>query len=399
MKKLICLGGAGRICSESVRDLAKFTDDKVFSKITIADFNLDAAQKLAAEIKDPRVTAIKVDVTDREKTLTLLKGYDIVLDATTIRLNGKTADCISHAGCSGINLNGFGDELEYDEVFKKNNAMFVPGFGAGPGVTEMMIKNASDRMEKVDLVRCSHGAYRPIAYSASIFETTAYEYVPVLNTREIFENGEFKKVPPFSRERMIKLPEPYGENPQWLIPHNEIRSASTYLKDKGIKLVECRGTWPPTNMRLIKALVEWGFTRNDKFMFKGMEMGIVDAIGAYLQQSVEGTTTPLYGYALHVQVVGWIDGVRTEIVQTSTHPTSDGSIPEWAGVRAYCKNVGIPAGIAIYLMATGKAKGTGCVVTQQAYTPQDVFDELKKREIFVHEAVNKNYTADKEYSN
>jgi saccharopine dehydrogenase-like NADP-dependent oxidoreductase len=397
MKKLICLGGAGRICSESVRDLAKFTDEKVFTKITIADYNIDAAKKLASEINDPRVIAVKVDVNDREKTLNLLKGYDLVLDATTIQLNGKTADCISNAGCSGINLNGFGDELAFNDVFVKNNAMFVPGFGAGPGVTEMMIKNAADRMEKVEIVRCSHGAYRPIAYSPSIFETTAYEYVPVLETREIFENGKFVKMPPFARERMIKLPEPFGENPQWLIPHNETRSASAYLKNKGIKLVECRGTWPPKNMRLMKALVEWGFTRNDNFSYKGTEMGIIDAIGSYLQQSKEGTTTELYGYALHVQVVGWINGVRTEIIQTSTHPTSDGSVPEWEGVRSYCKNVGLPAGIAIYLMAIGKAKGTGVVVTQAAFEPQDVFNELKKRKIFVHETVNENYDKDLEY--
>jgi saccharopine dehydrogenase-like NADP-dependent oxidoreductase len=118
-----------------------------------------------------------------------------------------------------------------------------------PGVTDMMVRHAADQLDTVDIVRVSHGAFRPIAFSPSITETTTYEYDPELAERVVFEDGQFIQVPPFARERLIDLPEPFGSHPQWIIPHAETRTAHAYLKDKGVRLIEVRGTWPPKNMQ------------------------------------------------------------------------------------------------------------------------------------------------------
>ena len=56
-----------------------------------------------------------------------------------------------------------------------------------PGLTDMMLKHGADQCDKVETVRVSHGAFRPIAYSPAIFETTAYEYDPALEGRVVFE--------------------------------------------------------------------------------------------------------------------------------------------------------------------------------------------------------------------
>jgi len=386
--KLMCLAGAGRICSMAVRDVVEYTDASVFDKITIGEYNEEAARALIAELDDERVDFIKIDVMDREDTIRKLKGYDVVMDGTTIKLNDRTTDCIANAGCSGVNLNGFGEEYKYDKIFKENGRIMVPGFGMTPGLTDMMLKHGADQCETVDTVRVSHGAFRPIAYSPAIFETTSYEYDPNLPGRVVFEDGEFKQVPPFARERMIKLPEPYGENPQWIIPHSETVTGQKYLKDKGVRLIEVRGTWPPKNMRLVKALYEWGFMRNDKFAYKGVEMGIMDAIGAYLMQSEEGTNTDLYGYSLHIQVIGTRNGRKVEHILTHTHPSSDGSVPGWEGLKAYVRNVGTPMGVAAVLMAENKIEGTGAVIPEYAFDPEDVFAELKKRKIIIHEEIS-----------
>ena len=140
-------------------------------------------------------------------------------------------------------------------------------------------------------------------------------------------------------------------------------------------------------MRLVKALYEWGITKNEKFTYKGVEMGIMEAIGAYLQQSEQGTTTDLYGYSLHIQVVGERNGKKVEHILTHTHPTSDGSESGWEGLKAYVRNVGTPMGVAAILMAKNKIAGTGAVIPEDAFNPKDVFEELEKRRIFVHEEI------------
>jgi lysine 6-dehydrogenase len=378
---VFCLGGAGKICSEAVRDLAEFSD---IERISVGDPNEEAARVLIEELGDTRVDYVSIDITDKDHAVSILDGYDIVMDGTAIRLNEISTECIARAGCHGVNLNGFGAEYQFDSIFKSNNRIHVPGFGMTPGVTDMMVRYASDLMEAVDTVRVSHGAFRPIAFSPSITETTIVEYDPALESRVVFEDGEFIQVPPFSRERLIELPEPYGTHPQWIIPHSETRTVYEYLKDKGIRLIETRGTWPPKNMLLVRALYEWGFMSNEPIDASGTQIGILDAVSRYLQDSEVGTSTDLYGYALHVEVVGTQNGKRKQFTLTHTHPASDGSVPGWENLRAYTRCVGIPLAIAVNLIAKGQFEGSGTVIPERAFDPQVVFAELEKRKIFIH---------------
>ncbi|MBN2707134.1 MAG: saccharopine dehydrogenase, partial [Deltaproteobacteria bacterium] len=173
-------------------------------------------------------------------------------------------------------------------------------------------------------------------------------------------------------------------HPQWIIPHAETRTVYEYLKDKGIRLIETRGTWPPKNMRLVRSLYEWGMLRNDPIAVAGGKTGIMDAVGQYLRNSEEGTTTDLYGYALHVQVIGTQGGREKEFVLTHTHPASDGSVAGWENLRAYTRCVGIPMAIAVDLIAAGHAQGTGVTIPERAFAPETVFHELRKRQIMIH---------------
>ncbi|MCT4644776.1 MAG: saccharopine dehydrogenase NADP-binding domain-containing protein [Carboxylicivirga sp.] len=384
--RIFALGGAGRICRESIADLVQFA---AFDQLMIGDYNVEEAKAVAKQFDDERVDYCFVDLNDKEKTISTLSEYDIVLDGTTISLNDQSTACIAEAGCHGINFNGFGEEYKYDDTFKANGKLMVPGFGMTPGTTNMMAVYAADQMDSVDSIRVSHGAFRPIAFSNSIAETTVYEYDPELPGRVVFEDGELKQVPPFARPRAIQLPEPYGMTEQYIIPHSETVTLSEFYKEKGIRLVEVRGTWPKENMQLIKALFNYGFLNNPKVQVKGCDCGIMEVIGNYLTSCNKGKTTELYGYALHVEIEGVKNNEKIRHTLTHTHPASDGSVKGWEGLRAYTRNVGIPVGIAVKLMMEGKAKGTGALIPEKVFNPIDLFEELKKRDIQIHESIKK----------
>jgi saccharopine dehydrogenase-like NADP-dependent oxidoreductase len=379
--KIFALGGAGKICRESALDIVQFG---TFDRLTIGDFNIAAAKETADWLNHPKVDYAFIDVKNKRESITILSEYDLVIDGTTISLNADSTECIAHAGCHGINLNGFGEEYQFSEIFKSNGKVMVPGFGMTPGTTNMMAVFACDQMEKVNSVRVSHGAYRPIAFSGSITETTIYEYDPHLSGRTVFENGRFIQVPPFARPREIELPQPYGTSIQYIIPHSETFTLAKYLENKGVELIEVRGTWPQENMDLIKALYNYGFLNNKRISLNGCEFGIMEAIGEYLQKSERGKSTELYGYSLHVEVEGIKNGQLVRQTLTHTHPASDGTIPDWAGLRAYTRNVGIPMGIAAQLIAQGKYKGEGALFPEFVFDPQTFFIELAKRQIFIH---------------
>jgi lysine 6-dehydrogenase len=198
-------------------------------------------------------------------------------------------------------------------------------------------------------------------------------------------------VPPFARPLDVELPEPYGTLTQYIIPHSETKTVAAYLDKVGkpAKLIEVRGTWPPKNMQLVRALYDWGILRNDRIKMAGVEIGVMDAVSAYLMQYPVGQETPLYGYALHVDVTGSKEGRRMRYLLTHTHPASDGSVAGWEKLRAYTRCVGIPMGIATQFIAKGKVKGSGVIMPEFAFDPEEIFKELEKRQISVHEKVEK----------
>ena len=382
--KILCLGAAGKISRESAYDLVEYSD---FEKITIADYNEDAGMEVVKWLDDPRVDFVKIDVNDFQSAVASIKGYDLAMDGTTISLNDRSTACIAAAGVHGINLNGCGAEWDFDRQFSDNGKICIPGVGMTPGTTNLMTRQAADQLETVDTIRISHGAFRPVAFSPAIAETTRVEYDPDLPSRVVYENGKFIQVPPFARPMEIELPPPFGTHTQYIIPHAETMTLPKSLADKQIQLIEVRGTWPPDNMALIRSLYDWGFMRNDKIEIDGIQIGIMDAIAGYLLQSKEGQNTALYGYALHVEVTGIRKGKKYRHILTHTHPASDGSVTGWEKLRAYTRCVGIPMSIGAQMIASGQIHGSGVVAPELALEPSAVFKELARRGILIHEKI------------
>lgn len=382
--KVLALGGGGRIAREAALDLAWYGD---FEKITIADKDIQAAEYVARWIGSSNVDFIGLDIFDEENALGIMKNYDIVMDGTTISHNDQSTKLIALSGCHGVNLNGFGEEYKYNEIFEKKGKVMIPGFGMTPGTTNMMAKFISQGMDEVDTVRISHGAFRPIAFSKSIAETTIYEYDEKLSSRVVFENGKMIQVPPFARPLEVKLPEPYGITTQYIIPHSETITMAEYLQNKNVKLIEVRGCWPRPNMELLNSLHHYGFLRNDKIALNGHSFGIMDAIGEYLFQSDEGHMSPQFGYSLHVDITGIKEGKRFQHILTHTHPRSDGSAEGWENLRAYTRNVGIPLAVAVILISKGIYECTGVKSPENVLEPAFVFEELKKRDIHIHSEI------------
>lgn len=85
--------------------------------IIVVDFNEEEGCKVVEWFNDFCVDFVKVDVMNYEDMVVKMKGYDIVMDGMTIKLNGLLICCIVEVGCYGVNLNGFGEENELYVIF------------------------------------------------------------------------------------------------------------------------------------------------------------------------------------------------------------------------------------------------------------------------------------------
>ena len=85
-KKVLGVGGTGKIMRESILDLVTTTTASEVSKITVTDVDEKAGSDVLKSLNDPRVDFKVLDVAKSDETIALMQQYDLVLDGTAIQL-------------------------------------------------------------------------------------------------------------------------------------------------------------------------------------------------------------------------------------------------------------------------------------------------------------------------
>jgi len=146
--KILCVGCAGQICIESIKDLVEFSD---FERITIGDVNESAAYKVIKDVSDKRVDFIKVDVRRNKETIETIKSYDVVISSMPIKFDELFVNEVIKARVSGLDITGMGSTyFGYNEKAKAAGIIYVPGVGMTPGVANVLTRYAADQMDSVD---------------------------------------------------------------------------------------------------------------------------------------------------------------------------------------------------------------------------------------------------------
>ncbi|MBS7656284.1 saccharopine dehydrogenase NADP-binding domain-containing protein [Candidatus Bathyarchaeota archaeon] len=387
--KVLVLGGAGAVCSEATKDLS-FTSD--FSEITIGEIDIEKAKALASELNDSRISIIKVNAENIEELTSLMKDYDIVVNGLPFKYDEKVTEAAIAAKVNGLDVSGLQDLEKHDEEAKKAGVIYVPGVGATPGVTNLLVKYAANNLDQVDEIQISHAAYRCLAPSLGLLDTTLWEYDPTVEDRCYYENGKYIYVTPFSGEKTIEFPEPIGAQKTYYIPHPELKTLPKSIK--GVRKIEVRGTWPPKTMQIIKALYNFGFYKDDNVKIKGSLMKRRDFLYSYIReyliQAPEAKETEIWGYSLDVEVTGVKNRRFMKFKFLTSHPPME----KWGGTSAYAKNVGIPLSIGAQMLAKITSKETslkGILPPEQVFNPELFFIELAKRGIKVHIKIEGEY--------
>ena len=373
--KVLSLGGAGAVCQHATRDLAEFSD---YDQIVIGDYNVVAAERVAAEIGDPRIRVQKVDANDYDSLVRTFKEYDVILNGLPWKYDLAVTRACVEAGVSGLDVSTEEDQWSYSEAAQAKDIIFIPGVGATPGITNVMARRGADQLDEVDEVQINFAAFRCPAPAPGLLITFLWEFHPETEERLYYENGEFIWAGPFEGLKMVNFPGPIGEQEVCYIPHPETR---TMPKSLGAKRVSVRGCFPPHAMRLAKAMLESGLYSEEKIIVKGVETTAFEMMYEVLLQIPESKKTPLWAYGLVVDVLGKKDGRALKYRYWNRHP----SMEEWGGTAAYYKNIAIPLSIGVQMITRGDVTMKGIVPPETAFDPDIFIAELAKRQIVIHE--------------
>jgi lysine 6-dehydrogenase len=374
---VLSLGGAGAVCQHATRDLAEFSD---FEQIVIGDYNVAAAEKLAADIGDPRLRVLRVDAEDYDALVRTFQDFDVVLNGLPWKYDLAVTKACVEAGVSGLDVSTEESQWDYDAAAREKGIVFIPGVGATPGITNAMARRGADQLDELDEVRINFAAFRCPAPAPGLLITFLWEFHPTIAERLYYKDGEFHLVGPFAGLKTVNFPGPIGEQEVCYIPHPETR---TMPKSLGAKAVSVHGCFPPHAMRLAKAMLESGLYSEEKMTIKGIETTAFEMMYEVLLQLPESKQTPLWAYGLVVEVLGKKDGRNLKFTYWNRHPSQE----EWGGSAAYYKNIAIPLSIGVQMIARGDVTVNGVVPPETALDPDIFFGELARRRIEIHERV------------
>ncbi len=375
--KVLSLGGAGAVCQHATRDLAEYSS---FDEIVIGDYDVAAAERLASDIGDPRLSVIRVDANDYDALVELFAGYDVVLNGLPWEYDMAVTRACAEAGVSGLDVSTEEEQWDYDAAAQEKGIIFIPGVGATPGITNVMARRGADLMDAVDEVEINFAAFRCPAPSPGLLVTFLWEFHPETESRVYYQGGEFHWVGPFEGLKTVTFPGPIGEQEVCYIPHPETRTMPESL---GAQTVSVRGCFPPHAMRLAKTMLESGLYSEEPLTIKGAETTAFDTMYDLLLALPESKETPLWAYGLLVDVIGRRDGRRVHARLWNRHPPQE----EWGGKAAYYKNIAIPLSIGAQMISRGDVHVRGVIPPETALDPDVFFAELARRGIEIHERV------------
>lgn len=375
--RVLSLGGAGAVCEHATRDLVDYSD---FKQIVIGEIDLAAAERLATDIGDPRVTVQRVDANDIETLVAIFEGFDVVLNGLPFKYDLAVTKACVEAGVNGLDVSAKEEQWDYHGAAQEKGLIFIPGVGATPGTTNVMARRGAELLDDIDEIQINFAAFRCLAPAPGLLSTTLWEFHPEEEERVYYEDGQFHRVGPFEGLKTIQFPGPIGEQEVCFIPHEE---TWTMPKTLGAKAVSVRGCFPPHIMRLMKAMVESGLYREEPLNVLGLRATPLEMMQALLIQLPESQRNPLWAYGLVVEVLGRKDGRRQRIRLWNQHPPQE----VWGGPAAYYKNIGIPLSIGAQMIARGEVQARGVVPAEVALDSAIFFAELQRRGIIIHQEI------------
>jgi saccharopine dehydrogenase-like NADP-dependent oxidoreductase len=378
--RALVLGGAGAVCKETTRDLAQYSD---FEEIVIADYNVAAAQALAEELGDPRLKVISFDANDYDEMLRLFPEFNVVVNGLPFKYDYPVNKACVEGGVDGLDLSSDDPQFALHEEALKKDMLFVPGMGATPGITNMMVRRASEVLDRMETVDIFFAAFRCLAPAPGLLQTTLWEFNPEEEERAevFFEDGAWRPTPPLSGERLIRFHDQISEQKVYYVPHDESNTLPRSFPT--LRRAAVRGCFPPHVMALMGALMRGGLLSSHPVRVGDIEMPAIEVVRLLLADSPFSKENPVWAYGLVVEVTGERAGRQVTCTYRSKHPPQE----EWGGTSAYFKNVGIPLSIGAQLIAHGQTHGKGVLPPEQAFSTEPFFAELARRGIVVSEEI------------
>jgi len=292
MRKVLIVGagGQGGPCASI---LAR---DKGVTEIVLGDIDIELANRVKNKIKSDKITAVKLDAGKVEDIRSAARGVDAIINLTLIQFNANIMKAAVENGAHYVD-SATGDPvwtqltkgqpLELDSEFKKAGLTALIACGGSPGVTNVLARYASDKLDRVDEIRVRLGG-KPLEEPKEVVSAWDPGWAPEVALTDyalppgVFENGKHRVYPIFSGCEEYVFPDPVGPVVVTHHAHEESVTLPRFI-GKGIKYCDFKYPLDP----IAGALVKMGFAERKAIDVKGAKVMPLDVVMKLVHHPVD----------------------------------------------------------------------------------------------------------------
>ncbi len=378
----VVLGGGGAMGRAIVRDLYE-SDPQ--SRILVADYNIEAARQAARDLGTTaadggRIEVKQADVRDTKALTALLRGHEVVINATNYYWNLQVMRAALEAGAHYADLGGLfhttRKQLELDEDFRRAERLAVLGIGSAPGIMNVLARYGAERLERVEAIRIYNGSIDKTP-SASVL-SFGYSLLTILDEAMmkpvIFENGEFRETEPFSGTETVHFPPPVGTQSVHRAIHSEVATLPLTYQSKGIHECSFKINLAPSDIERLQFLVGLGLASTESIQVRGQKVSPRDVLQALVDKLPRTEAPPDDNEVLRVVVEGKEKGRRVRYTLDAFAEAD-----RKRGLSAVSIDTGAPPSIVAQKVARGEIRQRGVHPPETCIDPEPFFEEIARR--------------------
>ncbi len=383
---IVGVGGVGQVLA---KELCR---DRRITSLLLLDKSKEQERTLTRLGKRVEAQFQVIDASKRVAVEHAIQGCDVVANTSLATYNltimqaalGAHADYLDVAATGPRRpggLPGILEQLQLHDSFRDAGRKALLSMGLDPGISNVMAREATDRLDAVDTIRIRSGGTVRIR-DGGFFP----KFVPLYSREAFFsdmrirptvwQNGRLVEYEPLSEGEEYEFPEPVGNQTTFLLAHEEVKTLPLYL-GKPVRHVDFKYAVNPDLAHALHALESLGLlAEGRKLEIDRRRISFRAAFEsafpepALVAHRLEGTK------CLSVEVEGIREGVRKLIREDVVFPHREAARRRRTTAVYYL--TGVAAAIGVGLMESETFPSSG-VYPAECLDPVRVFSEWEAR--------------------
>ncbi|WP_164217411.1 saccharopine dehydrogenase C-terminal domain-containing protein [Virgibacillus sp. YIM 98842] len=376
--------GSGLMGKEAARDLVS---SEGVTAVGLADIDLDRAHQVVDQLNSDKLTAYKVNASDRADLADYMSQFDVIINALFYSFNEIVAKTAIQVGVHSVDLGGHighvtDKVLEMKEEASAANVTLIPDLGVAPGMINILSGYGAEKLDKLEEIKLYVGGI-------PVQPEPPFEYNHVFSMEGVFDhytdpsliirNGVKQEIPSLSEVETVHF-EKFGPLEAF---HTSGGTSTLSLSYPELKTLEYKTIRYRGHAEKFKLLVDLNLTRMDyEVDVKGQKINPREVLLKVLDPIVElGDKDD--AVLLRVAVSGEKDGApATYVYEMTTFKDRETNVTAMARATANT------------ISAVAQMLGNGTITKRGVYPPEKIvagdiyIKEMAKRGVNIKEKFN-----------